>query len=170
MFSPIANCKWCTSILSAGKQCSYLIKWTFDIINALKTAKMASLWSSTHVLNLFSDFNIKIHAAFWVAPTTSLKWVHIFHLMMSSSFCFLQIRVIKVFIHESNPLQSIFLSLFPDNFFIDDYARFSTLSSKKKNGAVANSMNYMTKKGMVRRKNMFGFLNPHKLKLSLSVF
>lgn len=80
MFSPIANCKWCTSILSAGKQCSYLIKWTFDIINALKTAKMASLWSSTHVLNLFSDFNIKIHAAFWVAPTTSLKWVHIFHL------------------------------------------------------------------------------------------
>uniref|UniRef100_A0A8C7XD53 UDP-glucose ceramide glucosyltransferase-like 1 n=1 Tax=Oryzias sinensis TaxID=183150 RepID=A0A8C7XD53_9TELE len=33
-----------------------------------------------------------------------------------------------------------------NNFFIDDYARFSTLSSKKKNGAVANSMNYMTKK------------------------
>lgn len=33
-----------------------------------------------------------------------------------------------------------------NNYFIDDYARFSTLDVKEKNTAVANSMNYMTKK------------------------
>lgn len=33
-----------------------------------------------------------------------------------------------------------------NNYFIDDYARFSTLDLKEKNAAVANSMNYMTKK------------------------
>ncbi|XP_028250934.1 UDP-glucose:glycoprotein glucosyltransferase 1 isoform X2 [Parambassis ranga] len=33
-----------------------------------------------------------------------------------------------------------------NNHFIDDYARFSTLDSKEKSTAVANSMNYMTKK------------------------
>ena len=39
------------------------------------------------------------------------------------------------------------LSLFADNHFVDDYARFSTLDTKEKSTAVANSMNYMTKKG-----------------------
>uniref|UniRef100_I3IY78 UDP-glucose ceramide glucosyltransferase-like 1 n=1 Tax=Oreochromis niloticus TaxID=8128 RepID=I3IY78_ORENI len=34
-----------------------------------------------------------------------------------------------------------------NNYFIDDYARFSTLDTVEKNTAVANSMNYMTKKG-----------------------
>lgn len=34
-----------------------------------------------------------------------------------------------------------------DNHFVDDYARFSTLDTKEKSTAVANSMNYMTKKG-----------------------
>lgn len=33
-----------------------------------------------------------------------------------------------------------------NNYFIDDYARFSTLDTKEKSAAVANSMNYMTKK------------------------
>uniref|UniRef100_A0A4W6ECG5 UDP-glucose ceramide glucosyltransferase-like 1 n=1 Tax=Lates calcarifer TaxID=8187 RepID=A0A4W6ECG5_LATCA len=33
-----------------------------------------------------------------------------------------------------------------NNYFIDDYARFSTLDTKEKSTAVANSMNYMTKK------------------------
>lgn len=33
-----------------------------------------------------------------------------------------------------------------NNYFIDDYARFSTLDVKEKNTAIANSMNYMTKK------------------------
>lgn len=33
-----------------------------------------------------------------------------------------------------------------NNHFVDDYARFSTLDSKEKSTAVANSMNYMTKK------------------------
>uniref|UniRef100_A0AAV2JJA9 UDP-glucose ceramide glucosyltransferase-like 1 n=1 Tax=Knipowitschia caucasica TaxID=637954 RepID=A0AAV2JJA9_KNICA len=39
-----------------------------------------------------------------------------------------------------------------NNYFIDDYARFSTLEVKEKNAAVANSMNYMTKKddGFIR--------------------
>ncbi|XP_072313338.1 UDP-glucose:glycoprotein glucosyltransferase 1 isoform X1 [Eucyclogobius newberryi] len=35
-----------------------------------------------------------------------------------------------------------------NTYFIDDYARFSTLDVKEKNTAVANSMNYMTKKGL----------------------
>lgn len=39
------------------------------------------------------------------------------------------------------------LSFFVDNHFIDDYPRFSTLDTKEKSTAVANSMNYMTKKG-----------------------
>lgn len=39
------------------------------------------------------------------------------------------------------------LVLVSDNHFVDDYARFSTLSTKEKSTAVANSMNYMTKKG-----------------------
>lgn len=39
------------------------------------------------------------------------------------------------------------VSLFADNHFVDDYARFSTLDTKEKSTAVANSMNYMTKKG-----------------------
>ncbi|KAI3367586.1 hypothetical protein L3Q82_026430 [Scortum barcoo] len=33
-----------------------------------------------------------------------------------------------------------------NNFFVDDYARFSTLDTKEKSTAVANSMTYMTKK------------------------
>ncbi|KAK7904184.1 hypothetical protein WMY93_016791 [Mugilogobius chulae] len=39
-----------------------------------------------------------------------------------------------------------------NNYFIDDYARFSTLEVKEKNTAIANSMNYMTKKddGFIR--------------------
>uniref|UniRef100_A0A1A8MQF2 UDP-glucose ceramide glucosyltransferase-like 1 n=1 Tax=Nothobranchius pienaari TaxID=704102 RepID=A0A1A8MQF2_9TELE len=35
-----------------------------------------------------------------------------------------------------------------NNHFIDNYARFSTLDTREKSAAVANSMNYMTKKGM----------------------
>lgn len=38
---------------------------------------------------------------------------------------------------------------FLDNHFIDEYARFLFLDTKDKNAAVANSMNYMTKKGEV---------------------
>ncbi|XP_078133115.1 UDP-glucose:glycoprotein glucosyltransferase 1 isoform X1 [Sander vitreus] len=39
-----------------------------------------------------------------------------------------------------------------NNFFVDDYARFLTLDTKEKSTAVANSMNYMTKKddGFIR--------------------
>ncbi|XP_075873860.1 UDP-glucose:glycoprotein glucosyltransferase 1 isoform X2 [Nelusetta ayraudi] len=39
-----------------------------------------------------------------------------------------------------------------NNHFVDDYARFSTLDTKEKSTAVANSMNYMTKKddGFIR--------------------
>ncbi|XP_006877381.1 PREDICTED: UDP-glucose:glycoprotein glucosyltransferase 1 [Chrysochloris asiatica] len=35
-----------------------------------------------------------------------------------------------------------------NNFFVDDYARFTVLDSQGKTAAVANSMNYLTKKGM----------------------
>uniref|UniRef100_A0A2K5P578 UDP-glucose ceramide glucosyltransferase-like 1 n=1 Tax=Cercocebus atys TaxID=9531 RepID=A0A2K5P578_CERAT len=35
-----------------------------------------------------------------------------------------------------------------NNFFVDDYARFTILDSPGKTAAVANSMNYLTKKGM----------------------
>ncbi|XP_073481572.1 UDP-glucose:glycoprotein glucosyltransferase 1 isoform X1 [Aquarana catesbeiana] len=35
-----------------------------------------------------------------------------------------------------------------NNFFVDDYARFSVLDSSDKSAAIANSMNYLTKKGM----------------------
>uniref|UniRef100_A0A8C0N2I8 UDP-glucose ceramide glucosyltransferase-like 1 n=1 Tax=Canis lupus familiaris TaxID=9615 RepID=A0A8C0N2I8_CANLF len=35
-----------------------------------------------------------------------------------------------------------------NNFFVDDYARFSVLDSQGKTAAIANSMNYLTKKGM----------------------
>uniref|UniRef100_A0A2I2YP48 UDP-glucose ceramide glucosyltransferase-like 1 n=1 Tax=Gorilla gorilla gorilla TaxID=9595 RepID=A0A2I2YP48_GORGO len=35
-----------------------------------------------------------------------------------------------------------------NNFFVDDYARFTILDSQGKTAAVANSMNYLTKKGM----------------------
>uniref|UniRef100_A0A452IP06 UDP-glucose glycoprotein glucosyltransferase 1 n=1 Tax=Gopherus agassizii TaxID=38772 RepID=A0A452IP06_9SAUR len=35
-----------------------------------------------------------------------------------------------------------------NNFFVDDYARFTFLNSKDKTAAVANSMTYLTKKGM----------------------
>ncbi|XP_039203086.1 UDP-glucose:glycoprotein glucosyltransferase 1 isoform X1 [Crotalus tigris] len=35
-----------------------------------------------------------------------------------------------------------------NNFYVDDYARFSTLDSKDKTAAIANSMTYLTKKGM----------------------
>lgn len=41
----------------------------------------------------------------------------------------------------------LFFVFFIDNHFVDDYARFSTLDTKEKSTAVANSMNYMTKKG-----------------------
>ncbi|XP_028293284.1 UDP-glucose:glycoprotein glucosyltransferase 1 isoform X2 [Gouania willdenowi] len=39
-----------------------------------------------------------------------------------------------------------------NNYFVDDYARFSTLNTREKNTAVANSINYMTKKddGIIR--------------------
>nr|XP_003478678.1 UDP-glucose:glycoprotein glucosyltransferase 1 [Cavia porcellus] len=35
-----------------------------------------------------------------------------------------------------------------NNLFVDDYARFSVLDSQGKTAAIANSMNYLTKKGM----------------------
>ncbi|EHB15938.1 UDP-glucose:glycoprotein glucosyltransferase 1 [Heterocephalus glaber] len=35
-----------------------------------------------------------------------------------------------------------------NNFFVDDYTRFSVLDSQGKTAAIANSMNYLTKKGM----------------------
>ncbi|XP_066202027.1 UDP-glucose:glycoprotein glucosyltransferase 1 isoform X3 [Saccopteryx leptura] len=35
-----------------------------------------------------------------------------------------------------------------NNFFVDDYARFATLDSQGKTAAIANSMKYLTKKGM----------------------
>lgn len=41
----------------------------------------------------------------------------------------------------------LFFPLILDNHFVDDYARFSTLDIIEKSTAVANSMNYMTKKG-----------------------
>lgn len=46
-------------------------------------------------------------------------------------------------------IQPLKTQMFPisDNHFIDDYARFLFLDTKEKNTAVANSMNYMTKKG-----------------------
>ncbi|KAK2109211.1 UDP-glucose:glycoprotein glucosyltransferase 1 [Saguinus oedipus] len=37
-------------------------------------------------------------------------------------------------------------SIEQDNFFVDDYARFTTLDSQGKTAAVVNSMNYLTKK------------------------
>ena len=39
------------------------------------------------------------------------------------------------------------LIFFSDNFFVDDYARFTVLDSQGKTAAIANSMNYLTKKG-----------------------
>ncbi|XP_037343101.2 UDP-glucose:glycoprotein glucosyltransferase 1 isoform X1 [Pungitius pungitius] len=48
-----------------------------------------------------------------------------------------------------------------NNYFIDDYARFSTLDTKEKNTAVANSMNYMTKKGMTTtNRHDDGYIRP----------
>jgi hypothetical protein len=43
----------------------------------------------------------------------------------------------------------LFQFFFPplDNFFVDDYARFSVLDSEGKTAALANSMSYLTKKG-----------------------
>ncbi|XP_015216779.2 UDP-glucose:glycoprotein glucosyltransferase 1 isoform X1 [Lepisosteus oculatus] len=38
-----------------------------------------------------------------------------------------------------------------NNHFVDDYSRFLFLDSKEKNAAVANSMNYLSKKGMSSR-------------------
>lgn len=55
---------------------------------------------------------------------------------------------VLAFLHILSLICSLFLLFFfADNYFIDDYARFSTLDSKEKSTAVANSMNYMTKKG-----------------------
>ena len=42
---------------------------------------------------------------------------------------------------------NLFQFSFSDNFFVDDYARFSVLDSQGKTAAIANSMNYLTKKG-----------------------
>ncbi|XP_030630262.1 UDP-glucose:glycoprotein glucosyltransferase 1 isoform X2 [Chanos chanos] len=48
-----------------------------------------------------------------------------------------------------------------NNHFIDEYARFLFLDTKDKNAAVANSMNYMTKKGMSSRDvSDDGFIRP----------
>lgn len=42
---------------------------------------------------------------------------------------------------------NLFQFSLPDNFFVDDYARFTVLDSQGKTAAIANSMNYLTKKG-----------------------
>nr|XP_019953448.1 PREDICTED: UDP-glucose:glycoprotein glucosyltransferase 1 [Paralichthys olivaceus] len=48
-----------------------------------------------------------------------------------------------------------------NNFFVDDYARFSTLDVKQKSTAVANSLNYMTKKGMTStNRHDDGYIRP----------
>uniref|UniRef100_A0A5F9C6B1 UDP-glucose:glycoprotein glucosyltransferase 1 n=1 Tax=Oryctolagus cuniculus TaxID=9986 RepID=A0A5F9C6B1_RABIT len=45
--------------------------------------------------------------------------------------------------------QRVYLDLTAsNNFFVDDYARFTVLDSQGKSAAIANSMNYLTKKGM----------------------
>uniref|UniRef100_A0A671YK67 UDP-glucose ceramide glucosyltransferase-like 1 n=1 Tax=Sparus aurata TaxID=8175 RepID=A0A671YK67_SPAAU len=55
--------------------------------------------------------------------------------------------VMLAFLHILSLICGLFLLFFfADNYFIDDYARFSSLDSKEKSTAVANSMNYMTKK------------------------
>lgn len=79
----------------------------------------------------------------------------------------------------------VFFLLLTDNYFIDDYARFSTLDTKEKNTAVANSMNYMTKKGKTEGGGLIDFwfenqtllfistennLVPFKCKIFLRVF
>uniref|UniRef100_A0A7N9AML1 UDP-glucose glycoprotein glucosyltransferase 1 n=1 Tax=Mastacembelus armatus TaxID=205130 RepID=A0A7N9AML1_9TELE len=46
-----------------------------------------------------------------------------------------------------------------NNYFVDDYARFSTLDTTEKSTAVANSMNYMTKKGKTVHDND-GYIRP----------
>lgn len=43
-------------------------------------------------------------------------------------------------------LHFVFLA---DNFYVDDFARFTFLDSKDKTAAVANSMTYLAKKGIV---------------------
>ncbi|KAM9341689.1 UDP-glucose:glycoprotein glucosyltransferase 1 [Symphorus nematophorus] len=48
-----------------------------------------------------------------------------------------------------------------NNYFVDDYARFSTLDTKEKSTAVANSMTYMTKKGMTtNNRHDDGYIRP----------
>uniref|UniRef100_UPI0037E97DDD UDP-glucose:glycoprotein glucosyltransferase 1 n=1 Tax=Semicossyphus pulcher TaxID=241346 RepID=UPI0037E97DDD len=48
-----------------------------------------------------------------------------------------------------------------NNHFIDDYARFSTLDTKERSTAVANSMTYMTKKGMTStNRHDDGYIRP----------
>lgn len=39
------------------------------------------------------------------------------------------------------------LQYLSDNFFVDDYARFTALDSQGKTAAIVNSMNYLAKKG-----------------------
>ncbi|XP_010714926.1 UDP-glucose:glycoprotein glucosyltransferase 1 [Meleagris gallopavo] len=59
-----------------------------------------------------------------------------------------------------------------NNFYVDDFARFSTLDSKDKTAAVANSMTYLTKRGMSSKeiygKSCFGF--PFVVVLGISWF
>uniref|UniRef100_A0A8C4EH43 UDP-glucose ceramide glucosyltransferase-like 1 n=1 Tax=Dicentrarchus labrax TaxID=13489 RepID=A0A8C4EH43_DICLA len=47
-----------------------------------------------------------------------------------------------------------------NNHFVDDYARFSALDTKEKSTAVANSMNYMTKKGQTVAYYNDGYIRP----------
>uniref|UniRef100_A0A8C2YDW3 UDP-glucose ceramide glucosyltransferase-like 1 n=1 Tax=Coturnix japonica TaxID=93934 RepID=A0A8C2YDW3_COTJA len=55
----------------------------------------------------------------------------------------------RIFIHFTWKLFALISKYFfssSDNFYVDDFARFSTLDSKDKTAAVANSMTYLTKK------------------------
>ncbi|MGH0147838.1 UNVERIFIED_CONTAM: hypothetical protein FKN15_073739 [Acipenser sinensis] len=54
-----------------------------------------------------------------------------------------------VYLVRSRNIESPFIVMFvfTDNYFVDDYARFTFLDAKEKTAAVANSMNYLTKKG-----------------------
>lgn len=54
---------------------------------------------------------------------------------------------INITLNSGTLIINLFKFSLPDNFFVDDYARFTILDSQGKTAAIANSMNYLTKKG-----------------------
>lgn len=125
--------------------CIYIHESYMGCVHFLLTLCLKMWLMGRCLVNLFSKHE-----------TTDFTYVFFINLVLWSNQFIIWILTLDWIRHVNYKSVSIFFS---DNFFVDDYARFTVLDSQGKTAAIANSMNYLTKKG-----------NPFLAYLGFSIF